>query len=148
MSSYLETSHLAGAVFSPSEKKDGAAQNLSRRKRIMALLFRGKTFSGQDSVYGLGTTMGWSLVKAQSLLQKQLGGKSSPALISTMSAYTRGEPISLDLVTAVLRQGIFIEKMLGWTIPGRFDRDETILMRADVDTMPSSISCRALLSHF
>ncbi|GJN92341.1 hypothetical protein Rhopal_005371-T1 [Rhodotorula paludigena] len=46
--------------------------------------------------------------------------------------YTRGEPFSLDLVAAVLRQGSFIDKMynLGWTAPHRFDEDNSLLKRS------------------
>ncbi|BGP18703.1 hypothetical protein JCM10213v2_006769 [Rhodosporidiobolus nylandii] len=58
-----------------------------------------------------------------------LGEKLNVANI--MACYTRGEPFSLDLAMAVIRQCAFIEQMhsLGWLAPSRFAEDETILKR-------------------
>lgn len=51
-----------------------------------------------------------------------------------MSAYTTGEPFSVDVPSAILRQGDFIEKIhqLGWTKPDFFSDKEAVLHRANV----------------
>ncbi|KAH9930329.1 uncharacterized protein B0H18DRAFT_1117014 [Fomitopsis serialis] len=51
-----------------------------------------------------------------------------------LSAYTDDSPFSIDLVSAVIRQGSFTSKMhyFGWTAPGYFDKpiDEVVLVHA------------------
>jgi hypothetical protein len=49
-----------------------------------------------------------------------------PRSLRILSAYTDDHPFSLDLVGAVVRQGLFIDKMhdFGWTEPFAFDREE------------------------
>ena len=51
-----------------------------------------------------------------------------------LGAYIDDRPFAIDLVGAVIRQGLFIEKLhnLGWTKPGYFDdsEDEEVLAHA------------------
>lgn len=51
-----------------------------------------------------------------------------------VSAYTTGEPYSIDVPQAILRQGIFIAKVhaLGWTDPGFFNAKISLFHRAQV----------------
>lgn len=56
-----------------------------------------------------------------------------PRLLRVVIAYSHFGPAGIDLVGAIIRQGSFIEKMvgLGWTRPGRFDysKDSAPLVR-------------------
>ncbi|GAA5910114.1 hypothetical protein JCM8208_000960 [Rhodotorula glutinis] len=95
----------------------------------------------------LGDRLGWSQDGLRKMLRQALNGRER-GVNSVASCYTRGEPFSLDLGTAVLRQGSFIDKMceLGWTRPERFDDDDILLKRciaryhAFIDLMASSPS--------
>ncbi|GAA6022793.1 hypothetical protein JCM10207_000420 [Rhodosporidiobolus poonsookiae] len=101
------------------------------------------------SAHDLGRMLGWQRKGAAVLLTAALGKKNTHAYVlclmeeekvltlqagrvnNILAHYTRGERFSLDLASAVLRQGTFIDKMhdLGWLEPGRFDEDDTILQR-------------------
>ncbi|ORY89085.1 hypothetical protein BCR35DRAFT_350582 [Leucosporidium creatinivorum] len=123
--------HLAGTLFASNEDKYGAKQADIRGERLKKLLITWKSpFFTSDGVQ-LGEAMEWSLAGARKAMVKQFRGRSGPGLTNTLGAYTRGEQFSLDLTTAVLRQGTFVQKLfdLGWTRPGRFDGDEVLLQR-------------------
>ncbi|GAA5975153.1 hypothetical protein JCM11641_004367 [Rhodosporidiobolus odoratus] len=80
----------------------------------------------------LATIMGVNRSGARATLVLALGRTNQKAADNILSYYTRGEPFSLDLATAVLRQGTFIEKMhdLGWLDPSRFASDDTLPNRS------------------
>ncbi|GAA6028926.1 hypothetical protein JCM8097_001509 [Rhodosporidiobolus ruineniae] len=83
-----------------------------------------------SSSYDLGRMMA-TRKTAKLLLTTALGPKNKKRVDAILSCYTRREPFSLDLATAVLRQQSFIDKMysLGWLEPGRFDEDDALLRR-------------------
>ncbi|KAL8283803.1 hypothetical protein RQP46_005235 [Phenoliferia psychrophenolica] len=134
----LPDAQLAGTIFSSNEGRDPATTK-QRAERVKIMLLLGdKTKFKETDAGKLGETMEWSMAGARKALTVQFKGRGARALNNILSAYTRGELFSLDLVTAVLRQGTFVQKMvdLGWTIPRRFDaptagsEEETILLRA------------------
>ncbi|KPV73509.1 uncharacterized protein RHOBADRAFT_54728 [Rhodotorula graminis WP1] len=95
----------------------------------------------------LGERLGWSQDGLRKMLRQVLNGRER-GVNNIASCYTRGEPFSLDLGMAVLRQGSFVDKMcdLGWTRPERFAADDILLKRciaryhAFIDLMASSPS--------
>ncbi|KAK4695148.1 hypothetical protein P7C70_g8608, partial [Phenoliferia sp. Uapishka_3] len=124
---------LAGTVFSASEAKSPTMSRL-RTVRVKTLLLSGKAFAETDTQKS-GDLLEWSMEGARKKLLAQFRGRGVMALNGILSAYTTGETFSLDLVTAVLRQGTFVQKMvdLGWTIPNRFEvagEESTVLQRA------------------
>ncbi|GAA5842086.1 hypothetical protein JCM9279_002783 [Rhodotorula babjevae] len=106
-----------------------------------------KHLKGVSTPLELGERLGWSQDGLRKMLRQVLNGKER-GVNSIASCYTRGEPFSLDLGMAVLRQGSFIDKMceLGWTRPERFADDDLLLKRciaryhAFIDLMASSPS--------
>ncbi|KAK4050732.1 hypothetical protein OIO90_004954 [Microbotryomycetes sp. JL221] len=86
----------------------------TRRQRTKNGLFRtGSTLATLDR-NKLSNALGSTLESAAKTIQLalKLPGRTR-ALRIMMSAYTRGEPFSIDLAAAVLRQGTFIDKMKG-----------------------------------
>ncbi|GJN92337.1 hypothetical protein Rhopal_005367-T1 [Rhodotorula paludigena] len=84
-----------------------------------------------DEAADLGNRLEWSMLNAREMVQHALKKRPRGAN-AVLRCYTRGEPFSLDLAMAVIRQGSFIDKMhdLGWTTPGRFDTDDSLLKRS------------------
>ncbi|GAA6028970.1 hypothetical protein JCM8097_001531 [Rhodosporidiobolus ruineniae] len=74
--------------------------------------------------------MGWTREGARRVLVQHIGETRKRCVTHILTCYTGGEPFSLDLAAAVLRQGSFIRKMssLGWLDSGRFaaENDQTM----------------------
>ncbi|GAA5975141.1 hypothetical protein JCM11641_004364 [Rhodosporidiobolus odoratus] len=85
-----------------------------------------------SSAHDLANMMGGNRKGARVTLTLALGKKNQKGVDTILSCYTRGEPFSLDLAMAVLRQGTFIDKVhnLGWLDPSRFESDDTLLNRS------------------
>ncbi|GAA5894018.1 hypothetical protein JCM6882_007960 [Rhodosporidiobolus microsporus] len=122
---------LAGSVVAPDCTP--AKPSDSRRARLVRRLIVAEKYDIQpaQSAYDLGHKMNWRKGGGWLIVWRALGLKNKDAMRHILSCYTRGEPFSLDLASAVLRQGTFIDKMhsFGWLDTGRFDNDETTLNR-------------------
>ncbi|GAA6009145.1 uncharacterized protein JCM10292_005336 [Rhodotorula paludigena] len=84
------------------------------------------------SALEIANRLQWSALGMHRYLLTVLSDRRARGADNIARCYTRGEPFSLDLVAAVLRQGSFIDKMynLGWTAPHRFDEDNSLLKRS------------------
>ncbi|GAA6053304.1 hypothetical protein JCM3770_006675 [Rhodotorula araucariae] len=137
---------LAGTITSSTsapEKGAHSARAVWVRERVLTA----SIVQGAGTALELGRRLKWSHSSVRRMLVIALKGRERGAN-HIVGCYTRGEPFSLDLAMAVLRQGSFIDKMhgLGWTDPARFGLDDTLLKRcmaryhAFMDLMASSPS--------
>ncbi|EMS19043.1 protein of unknown function DUF1399 [Rhodotorula toruloides NP11] len=117
---------LAGTVVSTISCPSSPAES-AQAVRVRSAVQKSKKLGG--SVAEVNKLCKYSLQGAQAVLRTMvLTGRD---ITNILSRYTRGEPFSLDLAMAALRQGSFIQKMhdLGWLDLDRFSDDDTILSR-------------------
>uniref|UniRef100_A0A0K3CG13 Uncharacterized protein n=1 Tax=Rhodotorula toruloides TaxID=5286 RepID=A0A0K3CG13_RHOTO len=117
---------LAGTVVSTISCPSSPAES-AQAVRVRSAVEKSKKLGG--SVAEVNKRCKYSLQGAQAVLRTMaLTGRD---IANILSRYTRGEPFSLDLAMAALRQGSFIQKMhgLGWLDLHRFSDDDMILSR-------------------
>ncbi|BGP42345.1 hypothetical protein JCM10450v2_006438 [Rhodotorula kratochvilovae] len=135
---------LAGTITSSTDAPDSGAQS-RRAEWVREQVLKAPEVKGAGTPLELGKRLGWSQAGLRQMLKGALKGRLRSAN-HIAGCYARGEPFSLDLAMAVLRQGSFVDKMhdLGWTDPGRFAADDTLIKRciaryhAFMDLMASS----------
>ncbi|GAA5856574.1 hypothetical protein JCM8547_005871 [Rhodosporidiobolus lusitaniae] len=125
---------LAGTGVSPQ-----SARPTFIRTNVRHVLSELVPYANCKNDYDLASSMSWSRDGARRFLRQCLQVRSDHASVlrndraitNILSHYTRGEPFSLDLASAVLRQGTFIDKMhgLGWLDSGRFQENDPTLHR-------------------
>ncbi|KAI5476686.1 hypothetical protein MNV49_007400 [Pseudohyphozyma bogoriensis] len=120
----------AGTAFSARETS--SVITATRATAVKTAFFKIKELATLDDVQ-MGQHFRWSLSGARAAIELSRQFRNPRVLSTIFSAYSQGSPFSLELTTAVLRQGTFIQKMvdLGWTRTGRFDEeDDTVLKRS------------------
>ncbi|GAA5823896.1 hypothetical protein JCM11251_003338 [Rhodosporidiobolus azoricus] len=127
-----ETSTLAGSVVA-SDCTPARAIDSRRAQVVRTLLTTERSnILPATSAYDLGNMVHWGKGGAWMVTWRYLGLNNKKAMKHILSYYMRGEPFSLDLQAAVLRQGTFIDKIyfLGWLDRDRFEHDEITLRRS------------------
>ncbi|KZP01237.1 hypothetical protein CALVIDRAFT_552317 [Calocera viscosa TUFC12733] len=90
----------------------------------------------QKTAVGIGDAIKWNTITAEYCMRIGMrlidNSPSPPRWSKVLSHYTHAGIFSLDLIGATLRQSNFIKEMfdLGWTRPGAFATDKTVLARS------------------
>ncbi|GAA6021736.1 hypothetical protein JCM10207_008559 [Rhodosporidiobolus poonsookiae] len=116
---------LAGSVLSTLEPARRTAD--SKRAVFIRTQVRGDAALKQATCTAdVGGLMGWNRRGAERVLVRAVGETKRKAVSQIVACYIHGEPFSLDLQAAVLRQSSFIAKMenLGWLKHGAFPSDD------------------------
>ncbi|SGY62709.1 BQ5605_C007g04725 [Microbotryum silenes-dioicae] len=145
-----EGSYIASTVFSSAER--GLHEpDLTRADRFVYLLrtrLLMRKVVPDPTPLGVGELFKHSFTTARATLRYHLTRMQPKGAKMITLAYARGENFSLDLTSAVLRQGTFVTKMhdLGWTQAAFPSSHEVVLQRcvaryhAFLDLMASSPS--------